>query len=119
MLDFLKPLKDADVDCITFVENLDKPGNLRISGQTYNERGESVSNSSLGNIYHIMLFRDSKTDPDKYTDFDHFEAVLISPLEYISGLIPAGWYGIIAKKTTTSNNFVKKTLDMFKEHLYN
>jgi hypothetical protein len=40
-----------------------------------------------------------------------FDAIFSDPLEYMSGLIPSGIFGIMARKTTTSNNFIQKTFD--------
>jgi hypothetical protein len=119
MLDFLRPMANTNCDCITFVENPNNKGNLQIKGQMYNEPGEKVGGSVMGDEYHIILFRDHKTDPELYDDVDCFDAVLIDPLEYMSNLIKGGWYGVIARKTTTSKNFIDRTLDLFKEMRYN
>lgn len=117
MLDYLEPLKNADIDIIMFFEG-SKPDSIKIEGNQYEDRGEPVGGSSMGHSYHIVLCKDHPTE-DKFTDFDSFEAILACPLEYISGLIPSGWYGIIAKKTTTSQKVIEKVLASFENHLYN
>ena len=104
-------------DCIIFVEHPHKKDSIQVRGQMYNEPGEKIGGSSMGDLYHIILFRDDKEDPEKYSDFDNFDAILTSPVEYISNLIKSGWYGIVAKKTTTSHRFIDKTLDLFKQHM--
>jgi hypothetical protein len=112
MLDYLKPLKDEKFDFLTFLEG-NKEGSIQIQGTEYANPGEDLDVGIHGKSYHIILFRDHKTDKDKYSDVDSFDAVLVDPLEYISNLIPAGWFGIIARKTTTSRPIVDRLLDKF------
>ena len=115
MLVNIKELKEAKYDFLTFLEG-DKAGTVHIMGSDYNEPGEKVGGSALGDSYHIILFRDHKTDKDKYDgNVDCFDAVLCEPLEYVSSLIPQGWFGIIARKTTTSRPLIDRMLDKFKE----
>ena len=113
MLDYLQPLKGADIDVIMFFEG-SKPNSIKIEGNTYEDRGEPIGGNSIGDSYHVILCKDHPTDEEKFDQVDTFEAILADPLEYISGLIPAGWMGIIAKKTTTSDEFVEKVVDCFK-----
>ena len=117
MLDYLQPLKDSDIDVIMFFEG-EKPDSIRIEGTQYENRGEPVGASDMGNAYHIVLCKSHPTE-DKYHQFDTFEAILAEPLEYISNRIPEGWFGIIAKKTTTSDVVYNRILDNFEKHLYN
>ena len=117
MLDYLQPLKDADVDVIMFFEG-SQPNSIKVEGNQYEDRGTPVGGNDIGNAYHVILCKDHPTE-DKYDQFDNFEAMLAEPLEYISGLIPEGWYGVIAKKTTTSHEPITRMLDLFKNHLYN
>jgi len=116
MLDYLYPMKNQDYDFLTFLEG-DLKNSIEVQGTEYKNRGKPVEESSIGKKYHIILFRDHKEDSTKYDadSMDHFEAILIDPLEYISELIPAGFYGIVAKKTTTSPKIVKKLLDSIKK----
>lgn len=113
MLDFLKPLKNDKFDFLTFLDG-DKENSIQILGQDYANPGEKIGGSDMGDAYHIVLFRCHETQ-DKYVDFDHFDAILPDPLEYISNLIPSGWLGIIAKKTTTSQKIIDKIVDRFKK----
>ncbi len=114
MLDFLKPMKDEPFDFLTFLEG-EKKDSIHIQGTEYKDPGEKIGGNSLGDTYHVILFKDHKTDKNKYDDLDTFEAILCEPLEYISGLIPSGFYGIIARKTTTSDKIINKLLDNVKE----
>jgi hypothetical protein len=109
MLEFLKPLKEKDFDCITFIPGK-KPDTIDVEGHQYKTRGKVVGGSEMGPLYHIVLIRDHRTDPEKFDDFDEFEAILTCPLTYISGLIKGGWYGMVAKKTTSSGKFVKNAV---------
>lgn len=116
MLDFLKPMKNENFDFLTFLAG-DTENEIAIVGQEYANKGEPIGGNELGLTYHIVLFRDSKTEKDAYGDLDSFEAILADPLEYISGLIPGGFYGIIAKKTTTSHKIINKLLDTMKNSM--
>jgi hypothetical protein len=114
MLDFLQPLKKDKFDFITFLSG-DEEDKVSIMGSEYMNPGESIGGNTLGNLYHIVLFRDSQENIEEYDDVDNFEAILTCPLEYISGLIPAGFYGIIARKTTTSHKLLNRLLAIIKQ----
>ena len=115
MLDYLKPLKNEKFDFLTFLEG-DKKDSIQIQGTLYSDPGEPIDVSIHGNSYHIILFKEDKEKPSEYGDIDNFDAVLVDPLEYISGLIPSGWFGIIARKTTTSRPLIDKMLDNFNKN---
>lgn len=108
MLEVFHDIKKEDFDCLTFFPDYDEDA-LKIESQRYKNFGEKVGGSIMGDEWHIILFRE---DEESFTDFDNFDAILSDPLEYISQLIPQGWYGLVAKKTTTSPLFIKKTLDI-------
>jgi hypothetical protein len=115
MLEFLKRLKDdpdGPYDAIFFLPG-DTKEQLHLEGARYTNPGVKLGSSSLGDAYHVILFKEDN-DVDGIYDIDVFDAIFIEPYEYISGLIPASWYGILAKKTTTSNGFVNKLLDNLK-----
>ena len=114
MLDYLQPLKGKKFDFFTFLAG-EEEGQVNIMGSEYANPGESVGRTSLGEMYHIVLFRDDKEDPEEYDDVDEFEAILACPLEYVSGLINGGFYGIIARKTTTSHKLINKLLALAKK----
>ena len=114
MLEFLQPLKEKKLDFFTFLAG-DEEGKVDIMSSEYANPGEKVGSTSLGDLYHIVLFRNSKENFEEYDDVDEFEAILSCPLEYVSGLIPGGFYGIIARKTTTSHKLVNKLLAVVKK----
>jgi hypothetical protein len=116
MLDYLKPLSKRPFDVVTFFEGTSKQ-KIHVEVNTYNNGGEPIGTTPVGNLYDIILVQDHAEDPDKFDHFDHWEAILACPLTYISQLIPQGWYGVIARKTTTSDIFVQSTLDNLKKLL--
>ena len=109
MLDYLRELSTKPFDFVTFTSG-NNGEDLAITGNAYAEPGEPVGGSEIGHAYHIVLFKDHPTDMEKFSDVDTFDAILGDPWEYISGLIPAGFYGIIARKTTTSEPIIKRLL---------
>lgn len=75
----------------------------------YKDGGTKIGGSELGDNFDIILF---KEDMDgKLIEPDRFEAILMEPLEYISNMIKSDWYGIVARKTTTSQKFVDAIFD--------
>lgn len=114
MLGNIKELREAQFDFLTFLEG-DKKGTVHIMGSDYANPGEKVGGSVMGDSYHIILFRDHETDQDSYDKFDRFEAILCDPLEYVSGLIKHGWFGVVAKQTTTSKAVIDKLVAKFEE----
>lgn len=112
MLDFLKEFSKDEHDAIFFLPG-DKKDDLHIEGAVYKNPGEKIGGNSMGDEYHVILFKER--DDGKLYDVDKFEAVFADPYEYISNLIPQQWFGILAKRTTTSEAFVKKTFDKLME----
>lgn len=114
----LNEMKKNQFDFLTFLDS-DKEGQIAIMASDYSNRGEDIGGNSMGKEYHIVLFRDHKTNSDKYDELDYFDAVLVDPLEYVSGLIPAGFYGVIGRKTTTSGKIIDKLVAKFRDLNYN
>ena len=112
MLDYLKPLKKESYDCLMFIPG-EKPDSLHIEGSKYRESGEKLDGSAMGDCYHILLYKDNEIKG--VHNLDLFEGILMDPLEYASRLIPQGWYGMFAKKTTTSDEFINKAFDALKQ----
>ena len=101
MLDYLREVVDYDI--LFFIPNDEYEDAMTIRGERYLDPGENVSPTSVGLTWTVMLF---KYDDDKVTDLEKFDAVLSEPREYISGLIPNGWFGVVAKdrKSTRLNS---------------
>ena len=115
MIESLKQIQIHKYDAISFVDSDEIEGAINIIGTHYDEPGKCQESYEMGNKYHIILYRDHETDPTRYDTFEMFEAILSDPIEYMSGLIKRGWYGTIAKKTTTSGKFIGEILDNIKK----
>ncbi len=75
----------------------------------YKDGGTKIGGSKLGDSFDIIVFREDSDG--KLIDPEKFEAILMEPVEYISTLIKGDWYGIVARKTTTSQKFVDTIFD--------
>ena len=105
MLKCFEHVKEYDTLCFLPVEG--EENSLHVTVSEYKNVGEPVGGSAMGSEWHIVLF---KSENDAIGDLDHFDAVLTDPREYASSLIPQDWYGMIARKTTTSKEYVEKVL---------
>ena len=112
MLEFLRSISKEPYDTITFISG-DKKDSLEVMANCYKDGGTKIGGSELGDNFDIILFREDSDG--KLIEPDRFEAILMEPLEYISNLIKGDWYGIIARKTTTSNTFIQKAFDKLQE----
>jgi len=116
MLDFLVKLKNdnQDFDFLSFTSN-DNGESLSITGEKYKDPGTPVGGSAIGPQYHIVLYKDHPTDKKRFCDVECFNGILADPWEYISGLIPVGFYGVIARTTTTSEPIIGRLVDTIKK----
>lgn len=99
MIESWQTLRTKPFDGINFYRNDD--GDLEISSFEFKDPGEMLPGSSSGDLYDIILFPE---DPPKMPE--KFQAILISPIDYISNMLDNGFLGIVAKATTTSNEFM-------------
>lgn len=108
MLSVFQKIKDFDT--IFFVPNpeSDNDNEVQIEVANYKEVGEKIGGSELGDLYDIIVFR--LDEECNVTDLDKFEGILIEPREYVSRMIKEDWYGMVSRKTTTSD---KLTTDVF------
>ena len=109
MLSFFEDIQKT-FDVMFFIPHEEDEGKIRILTNKYKDPGEPIGGNSIGPEYHIMLFKEGEEE-----NLDVFDAILGDPREYVSQLIPQDWYGIIARKTTTSKKFVDDTIAKFKE----
>lgn len=112
MLDFLKSMKKDKFDAFFFMPGPEED-TVKVEGAAYRTPGEPVEYSDIGNMYHIILFKEDTEG--NIVDPDMFEAILIEPLEYVSRMITCEFYGLVAKKTTTSSEFIQSTFDKLKD----
>jgi hypothetical protein len=92
-------LKTEPFDGINFYRNDD--GDLEICGFQYTDAGEKIAGSSSGELYDIIIFSE---DPPKMPE--KFQAILISPIDYIENMLDNGFLGLVAKTTTKSAEFI-------------
>lgn len=111
MLQCFEPMKGIDYDCLTFLPSEDN--NIHIEAGKLTEPGEKLGGSVMGDSYEIVLFKDSE---EGVTDIDHFKAILGCPMSYASFIIPAGWYGMITKWTTTSGEITGDLIEKLKSY---
>jgi hypothetical protein len=100
MLDYLKPLEKNNYDTFIFVPDDEDETKMTIRTSEYKNPGENVGHSDYGPCYDIILFKEN--DEGGVKNLERFDAILTSPLEYMSMLIPQSWFGAIFRKTTTS-----------------
>lgn len=99
MKEFLQELKDKDFDGINFYLNEEE--DLEVTGFKLKDFGEKKTGSALGNMYDIIIVR---SYPPQLPE--RFEAILTSPLHYISRMMEDGFLGVVVKATTTTDEFM-------------
>ena len=104
MIESWQALKNEQYDGINFYRNED--GDMEITSFIFKTPGDKIGGSSFGDLYDIILFPE---DPPKMPE--KFQAILISPIEYIDNMIDNGFLGVVSKVTTTSDEFVDTTFD--------
>jgi hypothetical protein len=109
MLEYFKDMTDYDV---LFWLPTNEEDTMKVESCQYKKPGDSIGGSELGKEYHISLFKFNKEDG--VSDIDTFDAILADPRVYITNLIKDNWYGFVARKTTTSKEFVDDILDKIK-----
>lgn len=105
MQEIFKRIKDNNCHAITILPSVEEGKESIIQGLVYNEQGEKIGGSSMGDMFHITMFRDSE---EGFTDKESFEAILVCPYTYSEKLMKDGWFGMIAMKTSTSQDIIDK-----------
>lgn len=106
-------LEDVDNFDSLFFLPLSDENDIQILAHKYKNPGEVIKGNDIGNWWHILLFKCNE-ESGAVEKLDIFDAIFSDPREYISSLIPQGWYGVVAKKTTTSNDFLDDAIAKFK-----
>jgi hypothetical protein len=101
-----KDVKLQDYDGISFYHDKAKYNCLLFH---YDDQSEKYPGSSLGDMYQIMLYKE--TDGELY-DIDFFEAILIDPMTYVMGLIKHDWCGIVGLKTEKSGAYFQEVIEL-------
>jgi hypothetical protein len=116
MLDSLKEI--VDYDTIFFTPHSEEDNMVNIEFSKYKNTGEKLGGSELGDNFDIIVFR-LDDEEDLVIDLDRFEGILIEPREYISRMIKSDWYGMVSRKTTTSDKIVDGVFDSWTKLQYN
>ena len=99
MREFLQQLKNNDFDGINFYRNED--GDLEFSQFQFKDPGEKIGGTELGDCFDIIIVQE---DPPKMPE--RFQAILISPIDYVDRMAEVGFYGVVTKFTTTSKEIM-------------
>ena len=110
MLDYLKDISE-EFDALFFLPMEDEDS-INIVTNKYKIPGQPIEGNIIGSWWHILLFKCNEEN-GTVEHLDTFDAIFADPREYVSQLIPQGWYGLVAKKTTTSHNFLDDAVDKF------
>jgi hypothetical protein len=105
MKEFLRVLKDKNFDGINFYLNEDDEH--EVTGFQLKDFGEKKEGSMMGDMHDIIIV---KYYPPHLPE--RFEAILSSPLHYISRMMEDGFVGVVVKATTTTDKFME---DIFVE----
>lgn len=112
MLDVLREIEDYDT--IFFVPHPDDDSQVKLEVAKYKNMGEKLDVGLAGDSFEIILFR--LNEEDELVDLDKFQGVLSEPREYISRMIKDDWYGMVTRKTTTSDNLVNDVFAKWSEY---
>lgn len=101
MNEFLRVLKDKDFDGINFYRNADDTA--EVAGFKLKDFGQKKEGSIMGDMHDIIIV-------NYYTPQlpDRFEAILSSPLHYISRMIEDGFVGVVVKATSTTDKLMQE-----------
>jgi len=98
-------LKISEFDGINFYRNEE---NIEVDSFQYTEPFVKLEGSAMGDLYDIIIFPE---DPPKMPE--RFKAILSSPIHYVERMVKDGFLGVVAKATTTSDEFMDEVEEHF------
>lgn len=98
-------LKTNEFDGINFYRNEE---NIEVDSFQYTEPFIKLEGSAMGDLYDIIIFPE---DPPKMPE--RFRAILSSPIHYVERMVKDGFLGVVAKATTTSDEFMDEVEEHF------
>lgn len=98
-MEVLETLRNGNYDGFMFTMSND--GDLSIKAFELNEPGEKLPGSSMGDLYDIIV-----TPQDLSEMPDRFQAILTSPVDYLNRMFDDGFFGLICKATTKSDQIM-------------
>jgi hypothetical protein len=90
--------------------------NIKIEGFELKELGTKNPGSPMGDLYDIVIFADVTIKPFLP---ERFEAILVSPIDYVNRMIENGFLGTVVKSTDKSKEFVDNIYDKILEEYQN
>ena len=77
---------------------------VNISAFKLPDPGIKKEGSPMGDLYDIIIFNDVLENPSLP---ERFEAILISPIDYVERMVKDGFLGVAVKSSTTSGKFME------------
>jgi hypothetical protein len=108
LLDQIRKLAETPYDGFIFSPHPEKQFYTHIESFCYHDPGESIGGADFGKNYEILFL---EPDKDDMIIEDRFTAILSDPVVYLEHLVKSGFYGIIGRKTTTSNLFFDSVIE--------
>jgi hypothetical protein len=116
-MSLIEALKDIDYYDTIFFSPTEDEGMVKVDVGHYKDPGEKLDPGLAGDTFSIILFR--LTEDFDLVDLDRFDAVLTDARYYVTRMIKEDWYGLVARKTTTSHKLTDETFDKWLEISYN
>jgi len=104
LLEHIRELTERPYDGFIFSPHEDLDEHTHIETFTYKDPGENLGGSKLGKLYEIVFMDHNENGELEITD-DGFDAILSDPVIYLEHLVKCGLFGVIGRKTTTSDIF--------------
>ena len=110
LLNQIRKLAETPYDGFIFSPHPEKENHTHIESFSYVTPGEAVKGSDMGSKYEILFLEPSEEYDDMILE-DRFVAILSDPVIYLHHLVTSGFFGIIGKKTTTSDLFFDSVME--------
>lgn len=105
--------KDLKYDLVYFLPHENEEGAEGIKFQFCelppDELGTPIEQGIMGDKWHLIFFNEDDEGLPRLED--NFEAILVDPATYLQGLLGAGVYGCVIRKTDKSQKWVDDYLD--------
>ena len=101
----LNEIKRKEFDCIIFTK--DENEDLSVKLVCLNEPGEKIPGSTMGDYYDIIVTPNDLSNPP-----DRFKAILVSPVDYMYRMYRDGFFGVICRATTKTDEMMDKNYEM-------
>lgn len=106
-----------EYDTIFFVPHPEDTDQVKLEVAVYKEPGQKVGGSEMGDMFDIILFR--LDEEDNVIGLDRFDGILIEPRTYVTRMVKEDWYGMVTRKTTTSNSMSDRVFANWSDMSYN